>query len=200
MNDLPEKRTSIRLGSELFPLHRCFVMGILNLTPDSFFDGGKFSNERESRERSEKSERGIQGSISERLVFEQVENMVAQGADFIDVGAVSTRPGAPSVSVEEEIDRLRFLGDLVKRFPDVHFSIDTYRSEVVRVAADQGVVLVNDVSAGQLDPELFSTVGQLGLPYVLMHMQGTPETMQKNPSYQNIEPVSSPILSEVLES
>ncbi|UTW62377.1 dihydropteroate synthase [bacterium SCSIO 12741] len=183
MNHLPEKRNTIRFGGKLYSLDRTYVMGILNLTPDSFFDGGKLA---QSGSEDENGHNHSRSSLDEGLVIDRVEQMVNDGADFIDVGAVSTRPGAKAISVKEEIHRLRFLGDLVKRFPQVLFSIDTYRSEVVRFAADQGVVLVNDVSAGQLDTALFSTVGELGLPYVLMHMQGKPDSMQNNPTYDDV--------------
>lgn len=143
------------------------VMGILNVTPDSFYDGGK-NNE-------------AQNALS------QVEMMLGQGADFIDIGGVSTRPGSVEVSENEELSRVIPIVELIlKEFPEVLISVDTYRSKVAKESVQSGAAIINDISAGNLDKNLLQTVAELKIPYVLMHMQGTPETMQQNPVYENI--------------
>ena len=142
-------------------------MGILNLTPDSFFDGGKF--------------------IQEKTMVKQVKKMLAEGATFIDVGAVSSRPGAKAVSERTEMQRLiPALKILVKEFPVAHFSVDTFRASVAEKAVEAGAAMINDISGGSFDKKMFSTVGRLRAPYILMHMQGTPQTMQQNPKYKNV--------------
>jgi dihydropteroate synthase len=142
-------------------------MGILNLTPDSFFDGGFYTN--------------TDSCIS------QTEKMIAEGASIIDLGAVSTRPGADFVSEKEEINRLiPVLEVLVHRYPNTVFSVDTFRSQVVKLAAKAGAGIINDISGGSMDAELLKTVGETGLPYILMHIQGTPQTMQLKPEYKNV--------------
>ena len=141
-------------------------MGILNLTPDSFFDGGAYNT----------SKRALQ----------QVEKMVQEGADFIDVGAFSSRPGAKQITAEEEEARLFPVAkELVTRFPSVLFSVDTFRSHIAKKCLDVGFAMVNDISGGE-DPKMFATVAQYKVPYILMHMQGTPEDMQQNPKYQDV--------------
>jgi len=138
------------------------VMGILNATPDSFYDGGKY-NQRE-------------------VLFNRVSSMVNDGVDIIDIGGVSTRPGAGFVSEEEELKRvLETLGLIKKEFQGVPVSIDTYRSRVARVCVDEGADMINDISGGTFDDEMFRAIARLRVPYVLMHIQGTPETMQQNP-------------------
>ena len=139
------------------------VMGILNVTPDSFFDGGKHN--------------------STDLALEKTEQMLKEGADFIDIGAYSSRPGAAHISEEEELNRLTVLKGITKRFPEALISIDTFRSNVARFAVENGACIVNDISAGNLDKEMFATVADLQVPYIAMHMQGNPETMQHNPTY-----------------
>jgi dihydropteroate synthase len=143
------------------------VMGILNITPDSFFDGGRYS----------KSDAWIA----------QVEKMIQEGASIIDMGAVSTRPGAQYVSEEEEISRLLPAVELLtKKYPETVFSVDTFRSKVAKLSADAGVGIINDISGGSMDADLIKTVADTGLPYILMHMQGTPSTMQSNPVYGDV--------------
>jgi dihydropteroate synthase len=143
------------------------VMGILNLTPDSFFDGGKYTLK--------------DGWIS------RTDKMIEEGASIIDLGAVSTRPGSQPVSEEEEISRLLPVIELLaKKYSTTVFSIDTYRARVAKLAANAGAGIINDISAGSLDSELIQTVAATGLPYILMHMQGTPTSMQINPVYQNV--------------
>ncbi|MFZ4550004.1 MAG: dihydropteroate synthase, partial [Bacteroidales bacterium] len=162
----PGNRT-LNCGNNVLIIDKPLVMGILNLTPDSFFDGGYYANP--------------DSWIS------QTEKMISEGASIIDLGAVSTRPGAEYVSEESEIKRLiPGLEMLVKRFPKMVFSVDTYRSRVAKHAASAGAGLINDISAGSLDAELLKTVGETGLPYILMHIQGTPQTMQVNPDYKDV--------------
>jgi dihydropteroate synthase len=142
-------------------------MGILNLTPDSFSDGSKYNT--------------IDRAIA------HVEHMLADGADIIDVGAVSTRPNAPPVPEDEEKRRLfPILDALLKRFPDALFSLDTFRSSIAQAGLEHGVHIINDISGGQFDPLLWETVAKYQCPYVLMHIQGTPQTMQQNPVYQDV--------------
>ncbi len=143
------------------------VMGILNLTPDSFYDGG--SN----------------ATISN--ILRKAENMLKDGARMLDLGALSTRPGSAGVSEETEWQRLApALKALRSAFPDALLSVDTYRSVVASRAAEAGADIINDIAAGELDAEMFSTVARIGLPYIMMHMQGTPSTMQQAPVYQNV--------------
>lgn len=145
------------------------VMGILNVSPDSFYDGGKYGREKQQSR--------------------QVEKMLAEGADLIDIGAVSTRPGSQTVTEEEEMNRLiRPLQHLVKKFPGTLFSVDTYRSAVAREAALNGARIINDISGGRFDEKMYDTVAGLGIPYVLMHIAGKPETMQDDPiSHKAVE-------------
>ncbi len=153
---------TIRCIDRILDFSRPKVMGILNITPDSFYDGGKFSREKQQAK--------------------QVEKMLAEGAELIDIGAVSTRPGARTVTEEEEMNRLiRPLQYLVKAFPDTLFSVDTYRAAVASEAVLSGARMINDVSGGNLDKKMYDTVAELKVPYILMHLAGKPETMQDNP-------------------
>ena len=143
------------------------IMGILNLTPDSFYDGGNHNNTNNA--------------------LAQCEKMIFEGADFIDVGAFSSKPAAEEVSEEKELKRLLpVLEKLVISFPNVFFSIDTFRSKVAAEALDRGAALINDISAGSFDPEMMRTVGRYRVPFIAMHMQGNPRTMQLNPSYTSV--------------
>ena len=158
---------TINIKGELIDLSQPKIMGILNLTPDSFFDGGKFN------------------TIDRAL--EQTEKMIADGADFIDLGACSTRPGAPEISETEEQKRLfPVLEKLLENFPEVYYSIDTYRAAVAEGALSRGAVMINDISGGQFDPQMMQTVGRFNAPYVLMHIAGKPREMQNNPHYENV--------------
>jgi dihydropteroate synthase len=149
------------------------VMGILNVTPDSFYDGGKFKSDRE--------------------ILAQVEKMVRENADFIDVGGYSTRPGAEEISFNEELNRSVGTISLIRhRFPDVILSIDTFRSEVAQKAIEAGASIINDISGGELDPGMFETVARFKVPYILMHMRGNPKTMNALTHYDNL-------LKEVLD-
>ena len=143
------------------------VMGILNITPDSFFDGGKYKNESD--------------------ILSQVEKMLLDGATFIDIGAYSSRPGAKHISKKEELQRIVPVVDLlVNQFPEIIISVDTFRSEVAQQTIKAGAAIINDISAGKMDEKMFSTVAQLQVPYMIMHMQGTPQNMQENPQYENV--------------
>lgn len=158
---------SINCNGQLISFDTPKVMGILNVTPDSFYDGGKYKNP--------------------DAILSQVEKMLNDGATFIDIGAYSSRPNAPHVSEEEEKSRLLpIVTLLLKTFPEILLSIDTFRSQVAKSAIESGAVIVNDISAGNLDSEMIKTVGELGVPYIMMHMQGTPQNMQQNPSYENV--------------
>lgn len=158
---------TINCNGKLIDLSTPKVMGILNLTPDSFFDGGAYK--------------------SEKSIIEKVEKMLFDGATFIDVGAYSSRPNAVQISEEEELKRLiPTLKLLLKKFPELLISVDTFRSKVALASIENGVCMINDISAGEMDEKMFETVAQLQVPYVLMHMKGTPQNMHKNPTYENI--------------
>jgi len=143
------------------------IMAIINVTPDSFYDGGKYD------------------SLND--VLRDVEEKIMQGAHIIDIGAASTRPKALEISENEELERLlKFLPGIRKHFPQIIISVDTYRSNIARKCALEGVDMINDIGGGNLDKKMFETVATLNLPYVLMHIQGTPQTMQENPTYENV--------------
>ncbi|TDQ24061.1 dihydropteroate synthase [Tenacibaculum caenipelagi] len=143
------------------------VMGILNITPDSFFDGGKYKNEHD--------------------ILAQTEKMLNEGADFIDVGAYSSRPGAKHISEEEELQRMLPVVDLLlKSFPEILISVDSFRSRVIEESINAGAAIINDISGGKMDEKMFETVAKLQVPYIMMHMQGTPQSMQQNPQYENV--------------
>jgi dihydropteroate synthase len=143
------------------------VMGILNVTPDSFFDGGFYQNE--------------------KAILEQAKRMIDEGADFIDIGGYSSRPGAADVSEKEELNRVLPVCEMLTReFPMVPLSIDTFRSHVAGACIEAGAAIVNDIYAGQKDTNMLSVVAEAQTPYVMMHMQGTPRTMQIKPDYKNI--------------
>ncbi|PTX59431.1 dihydropteroate synthase [Kordia periserrulae] len=168
---------SINCKGKLIALDTPKVMGILNVTPDSFYDGGMYKDA--------------------SSILTQVEKMLTDGATFIDVGAYSSRPNAPEVSTKEEKQRLLPILELIlTKFPQTILSVDTFRSEVAREAINIGAAIINDISAGNLDANMMQTVGELGVPYSMMHMQGTPKTMQQNPNYEN---VVNDILKELSE-
>lgn len=142
-------------------------MAIVNITPDSFYDGGKY------------------GSVND--LVNDVSGKIKDGASIIDIGAASSRPGAEEIPEAEEWNRLHeILPALRKEFPDVFISIDTYRASVAHKSAEAGADIINDISGGNLDKTMFETIAKLDLPYILMHIQGTPQTMQKNPQYTNV--------------
>lgn len=160
---------TLRINNQLMTLDRPLVMGILNVTPDSFFAASRTS-----------------ATDAEQLRL-RVRNMLDEGADIIDIGAYSTRHGADEVSADEEMRRLATALDIVRQeAPDAWLSVDTFRAEIAQnCVRDYGVNLVNDISGGTLDRAMFHTVARLGVPYVLMHLQGTPRTMQLNPHYDD---------------
>lgn len=143
------------------------IMGILNLTPDSFYDGGKYRTTGQA--------------------LEQARIMLEQGAHFLDLGATSSRPGAELLPRDEEGRRLEpVLKAIVREFPGALVSVDTYYAETARMAVNEGACMINDISAGSIDPMMFETIGQLQVPYVLMHMKGHPKTMQQQPVYLDL--------------
>lgn len=151
----------------LLDLSSPVVMGILNLTPDSFFDGGRYPD------------------LSS--VLSQAEKMLHDGAVLLDVGGASSRPGAVEVPENEELSRVvPVIEVLAAKFPEAYISIDTWRARVAREAIQAGACIVNDISAWELDPNLLPTVAELQVPYILMHMQGRPGTMQQNPQYEEV--------------
>ncbi len=157
---------SFLVKGELFEFNSPKIMTIINITPDSFFDGD------------------AKADVTTRL--HQIERALEEGADFLDFGAQSTRPGAQRISAEEEKQRLLpVLEAAVVRFPEARISIDTFYSSVAKASVQRGAAMINDVSAGSIDEKMFSTVAELQVPYVLMHMQGEPQTMQVSPEYKN---------------
>jgi dihydropteroate synthase len=158
---------TLNIHGRLMNLDTPKVMGILNVTPDSFYDGGQFNSPSAS--------------------LHQAEKMIAEGVDIIDVGGYSTRPGAAEVDKPEEIRRVvETIRNIKKHFPDMAISVDTFRGEVARAAVNEGAALINDVSGGELDPDMFGIVADLKVPYIFMHMRGTPGTMVKLNQYDNL--------------
>ena len=159
--------STINCKGTLINLSTPKVMGIVNVTPDSFFDGGKLTNSNE--------------------IVLQVEKMLRDGATFIDLGGYSSKPGAEFVSEAEELNRVvPIVKVLVEKFPDILLSIDTFRSEVAKKAIENGAALINDISAGLLDENMLETVAKLQVPYIMMHMKGTPKTMQSLANYDDL--------------
>ena len=159
---------TINANGQLINLGTPQVMGILNVTPDSFYSGSRKQTETE--------------------IAERVEQILAEGGQMIDIGAYSSRPNADDVSTKEEMERLRRgLRILREKAPDAIVSVDTFRADVAKMCVEEyGVQIVNDISGGELDEEMFPTVARLGVPYVLMHMKGTPQTMQEAPHYDDL--------------
>lgn len=142
-------------------------MGILNITPDSFFDGGRYRDE--------------------QVILKRTDQMLQDGATLIDVGAYSSRPGASHVTEEEEISRITPIVELLlKNFPQIILSIDTFRARVAHECLERGAAMINDISAGKMDPDMMATVGKYQVPYIMMHMKGTPQTMQQETLYENL--------------
>ena len=142
-------------------------MGIINVTPDSFYQGSRAESAAE--------------------VINRAEKMLEEGADFLDVGGYSSRPGAEDVSSDEETERVvTAVGDIIQKFSEAVISVDTYRSGVAKAAVDAGASMVNDISAGHLDENMLKIVGELGVPYIAMHMRGTPQTMKELSNYENL--------------
>src|SRR5258708_29851884 len=161
------KKTTLNAGGRLIDLSSPKVMGIINITPDSFYGGSR--------------KQGIDEAL------QQAEKMLNEGATFLDLGAYSSRPGAEDISLQEETDRLLPVVEaMVSRFPDAVLSIDTFRSQVAEVAIKAGAYIINDISGGQLDPDMFATVARLQVPYILMHMKGNPQNMNQLAQYADV--------------
>lgn len=164
----------INVNGTLLDLSTPCVMGILNVTPDSFYAGSRMQTEVE--------------------IARRVEQIITEGAGIIDIGAYSSRPNADNVSAREEMERLRTGLSVLRRVkPDAVVSVDTFRADVARMCVEEyGVAIINDIAAGEMDEEMFRTVAELNVPYIMMHMQGTPQDMQQHPHYDNL-------LKEVLQ-
>jgi dihydropteroate synthase len=162
------KKRFINCGGKYLDLSTPRIMGILNTTPDSFFDGGKYNDA---------------GSIIQRT-----DTIISDGADIVDIGAYSSRPGAENISQVEEWSRLSRALDIIrKKYPDTILSVDTFRAEIARKAVNvYGVQIINDISGGLLDPEMHDMVVSLGVPYIIMHMSGNPQNMQQQTDYTNV--------------
>ncbi len=159
---------TINVGGKLMDLSEPQVMGILNITPDSFYSASRKNSEAEIRGR--------------------VEGILAEGGSIIDIGAYSSRPGADNISASEEMARLRGALQILRSVaPDAVVSVDTFRSDVAKMCVEEyGVQIINDISGGELDPQMFQTIAALGVPYILMHMKGNPQTMQVEPHYNDL--------------
>lgn len=159
---------TLNLRGRLLELREPQIMGILNVTPDSFYSDSR--------------------TPDEAHITDRVRQMMDEGADMIDIGGYSSRPGADDVTPEEEMDRLRRGLRIVRKlYPEVPVSVDTFRADVARMCIEEeGADIINDISGGMMDRQMFRTVARLGVPYILMHMQGTPDTMQVAPHYDNL--------------
>lgn len=158
---------TINCNGRLIDLSEPKIMGILNTTPNSFYDGGS--------------------SESMDIILKKVEKHIADGADILDIGGYSTKPGAEEVSEEDELMRtIPVIEALIKKYPELIISIDTFRGSVARAAINAGASIINDVSGFELDEEMLPTIAELKVPYILMHMKGTPQNMQNNPTYKDI--------------
>lgn len=161
------KKTTLNAGGKLIDLSTPAVMGIINLTPDSFFEGSR--------------KHGVDDAL------QQAEKMLQEGATFLDLGAYSSRPGADDISVQEEMDRLLpAVEAIVKNYSDAILSIDTFRAKVAEAAIQAGAHIINDISGGLLDEDMFITAAKLKVPYILMHMKGTPKTMVQLAEYEDV--------------
>ena len=158
---------NINIRGRLFDLSKPKVMGILNLTPDSFYDGG------------------VHNEINK--IEDHVKKMVNDGMDILDIGGYSSKPGAKNISVDEELSRvIPILKHIRKIFPELVISIDTFRSKIASASLNEGADIINDISGGTLDKNMMSVVAKNNCPYILMHMQGNPQNMQNDPSYENV--------------
>lgn len=162
-----KKTMTINCKGQLIDLSIPKIMGILNVTPNSFFDGGKYNAESE--------------------ILSKAEKIIAEGATFIDIGAYSSKPSAEFVSEQEELDRIIPAVQLIlKHFPEALLSIDTFRAEVANACIDNGAAIINDIAAGELDDKMFEVIAKHNVPYIMMHMRGTPQTMQSKTNYEDI--------------
>lgn len=158
---------TINCGGSSLNLSTPRVMGILNITPDSFYDGGRYTTEKQW--------------------IEQTEKMLSEGASIIDIGALSTRPGSKEIDEKEELERLLpAVKSISRHFPKTILSVDTWRANVAEKVVNQGAHIINDVSGGIFDPQMFATIAKLNVPYIMMHTNGRPETMQQDPQYRNL--------------
>ncbi|MCH2489580.1 MAG: dihydropteroate synthase [Flavobacteriales bacterium] len=158
---------TLNCNGKLIELNEPKVMGIVNVTPDSFYDGGK--------------------TVTKREILAQAERMLSEGATFLDIGGYSSRPGASAISETEETERvLPAIEAIAKEFPNAILSIDTFRSKVAKQAIAAGAAMVNDISGGSLDPYMLDAVASLQVPYCMMHMRGTPQTMSSQTNYTNL--------------
>jgi dihydropteroate synthase len=158
----------INVNGRLMDLSEPQVMGILNVTPDSFYAGSRMETEKD--------------------IINRLHQITSEGASILDIGAYSSRPDAEHISTEEEMNRLRTGLDLVRKHqPEAVVSVDTFRADVAKMCVEEyGVAIINDISAGHMDPAMFETIAKLSVPYIMMHMQGTPQDMQMNPHYDNL--------------
>lgn len=160
-------KKTLNIQGRILDLSTPIVMGILNITPDSFYDGGKH--------------------LTEKQIVDQAQKMLQDGATIIDVGGYSSRPGASEVSESEEINRIcNAINLIIKEIPEAVISVDTFRSSVASAAIEKGAKIINDISGGELDKDMFDVVAESKAPYIMMHMRGTPQTMSKLTTYQNI--------------
>lgn len=163
-----EKKTiEYSCNGKIIKFNKPLIMSIVNITPDSFYDGGRYDSESD--------------------VLKDVEDKINSGANIIDIGASSTRPNSDEITEKEEWQRLKgVLISVRANFPDILLSVDTYRASVAKKSAEHGIDIINDISGGNLDSLMFKTVADLNIPYILMHIQGSPKTMQNNPKYLNV--------------
>ncbi|MEW7292379.1 dihydropteroate synthase [Aquimarina sp. 2304DJ70-9] len=173
---------TINCKGSLIDLSTPKVMGILNLTPDSFYDGGNYKDESQ--------------------ILAQVEKMLTAGATFVDLGAYSSRPGADHITIEEERKRIVPIVELLTNtFPEILLSIDTFRSVIAKECIEAGAAIINDISAGNMDEDMISCVGKLNVPYIMMHMKGTPQTMKSEDRYTDmIHEINSYFAEKVAEA
>lgn len=162
------KKQTLNIRNELLDLSKPRVMGILNITTDSFYDGGMYPDD--------------------KSILARVDQIIGEGAAFIDVGAYSSRPGAKPISENEELAKLVPVISMIrKNYPDTILSVDTFRAGIARkMVEDYEIDMINDISAGEMDEKMFETISILQVPYIMMHMRGTPENMQDNPVYENV--------------
>lgn len=166
-NTFFQQKLSLNVRGKLLDLTQPKVMGIVNVTPDSFYDGGKTNTQTE--------------------ILNQTGRMLEEGAAIIDLGAYSSRPNAENITPEEELARLvPSLISIVREYPQVLISVDTFRADVARIAIEEGAHMINDISGGQMDDQMFGTLAKLKVPYILMHMKGTPQTMIGESSYEDV--------------
>ncbi len=163
------QKTTLNCGGKLLDLEHPVVMGILNVTPDSFFAGSR--------------------TFSEKTVLERAEKLLSEGAAMLDIGGYSSRPGATDIPEEEEENRIvPAIKSVLRHFPEAVISVDTFRANIAERAVDAGALIINDISGGSLDGRMFAVVAALQVPYIIMHMRGTPQTMQTQTNYKNLMP------------